>query len=201
MESKHKNALIGALLAVVFVMAVGYAAFATTLTINGTASISSSWDVHFDNTKTTVTPTTGTGGTTAPSGTISYSSDNLTATLTANLIQPGDSLVYVLTPHNYGSIAAKTTGAVAYVSAGSSTSNAQASANAQSAGDQMTITSGSGSKQVGNIIYQVSFNPKASVAGTADDNDITVTVTFDSAATTTGTEYAAIHVTIPYVQA
>ena len=33
MESKHKNVLIGALLAVVFVMAVGYAAFATTLTI------------------------------------------------------------------------------------------------------------------------------------------------------------------------
>ena len=46
METKHKNALIGALLAVVFVMAVGYAAFAQQLTINGSASISSSWDVH-----------------------------------------------------------------------------------------------------------------------------------------------------------
>ena len=34
--------------AVVFVMAVGYAAFAQLLTINGTASIDSSWDVHFD---------------------------------------------------------------------------------------------------------------------------------------------------------
>ena len=45
MESKHKNALIGALLAVVFVMAVGYAAFAQQLTINGSAEINSSWDI------------------------------------------------------------------------------------------------------------------------------------------------------------
>ena len=48
MESKHKNVLIGALLAVVFVMAVGYAAFATTLTINGEATITSNWHVGFD---------------------------------------------------------------------------------------------------------------------------------------------------------
>ena len=197
MESKHKNALIGALLAVVFVMAVGYAAFATTLTINGTAEISSNWDVHFDNTKTTVTPVTGQGGTTAPSGTITYSSDNLTATLTANLIQPGDKLTYVLTPHNYGSIAAKTSGAVSYVSSGNSTSAAQTAANAQSSGDLMS----GGTRQVGNIIYTVSFTPENSVAGGADDNDITVTVQFDPDATTTEHEYAAIHVTIPYTQA
>ena len=53
MEGKNKNILIGTLLAVVFVMAVGYAAFAQQLTINGTATINSSWDVHFDQTKTT----------------------------------------------------------------------------------------------------------------------------------------------------
>ena len=36
------------LLAVVFVMAIGYAAFSQQLTINGTASIDSSWDVHIE---------------------------------------------------------------------------------------------------------------------------------------------------------
>ena len=72
MESKHKNVLIGALLAVVFVMAVGYAAFAQQLTINGSAEITSNWHVGFDTSKTTgepgvVTPTTGANGTTATS--------------------------------------------------------------------------------------------------------------------------------------
>ena len=56
MESKHKNILIGALLAVVFVMAVGYAAFAQQLTINGSAEITSTWDVKYDSTKTEATP-------------------------------------------------------------------------------------------------------------------------------------------------
>ena len=51
MESKHKNILIGTLLAVVFVMAVGYAAFAQQLQINGTATINSTWDVHFNQTQ------------------------------------------------------------------------------------------------------------------------------------------------------
>ena len=48
MENKNKNVLIGALLAVVFVMAVGYAAFAQQLTINGTSTITSKWDVHME---------------------------------------------------------------------------------------------------------------------------------------------------------
>ena len=93
MESKHKNVLIGALLAVVFVMAVGYAAFAQQLTINGSAEITSRWDIAFDQSKTTgagvIDPVAGFVGGTAPSGTINYT-DGHNATLTANLIQPGD---------------------------------------------------------------------------------------------------------------
>ena len=48
MEDMHKSSLIMILLAVVFVMAIGYAAFSTTLNINGTAQITSSWDVHIE---------------------------------------------------------------------------------------------------------------------------------------------------------
>lgn len=113
MESKHKNALIGALLAVVFVMAVGYAAFAQLLTINGTATIESNWDVHFDtaqDSSTGVSFTRGTGGTTDPSGTITYTSTPekpTVATLAASLQQPGDTVTFTLKPTNYGSLPAK----------------------------------------------------------------------------------------------
>ena len=107
MESKHKNALIGALLAVVFVMAVGYAAFAQTLTINGTAEITSTWNVHYDTAKTTdIVPTTGAGGTVAPSGTVNFDSGDKTATIAATLNQPGDKVVFTLTIVNEGNISA-----------------------------------------------------------------------------------------------
>ena len=114
MESKHKNALIGALLAVVFVMAVGYAAFAQQLTINGTANITSNWDVHFDpsyatgesNASAAIQTHTGTlvGGATAstpPTGSLSYDSSNTTATLSVSLTQPGDYVIFTLKPTNY----------------------------------------------------------------------------------------------------
>ena len=109
MESKHKNALIGALLAVVFVMAVGYAAFAQTLTINGTATIDSTWDVHFDDSKTEgagiVDAEAGLAGATAPNGgRISYEDSNHKANLSATLHQPGDKVTYTLTILNTGSI-------------------------------------------------------------------------------------------------
>lgn len=110
MESKHKNALIGALLAVVFVMAVGYAAFAQQLTINGTAQITSKWDIRYNTGSNTVTCKNGiTNGTTCgsasdavnPYGTITYTSDIL-ATIDVKLVQPGDTVTFVLNPHNYG---------------------------------------------------------------------------------------------------
>ena len=112
MESKHKNALIGALLAVVFVMAVGYAAFAQTLTINGTATIDSTWDVHFDGSKTegdgVIEVEAGLEGATAPNGgIISYTDSDHKASLNATLHQPGDKVTYTLTILNTGSIDAK----------------------------------------------------------------------------------------------
>ena len=119
MESKHKNALIGALLAVVFVMAVGYAAFAQLLTINGTATIDSSWDVHFDDPTDSIACHAGIGttgadtcgssaaGNTNPYGTITYDSAKTTATLDAHLLQPSDTVTFTLKPSNYGSLNAK----------------------------------------------------------------------------------------------
>jgi len=44
-ESKKRNVIIGSLCAVLLLMVVGYAAFSTTLNINGTANISSTWNI------------------------------------------------------------------------------------------------------------------------------------------------------------
>ncbi|MBR3199185.1 MAG: hypothetical protein IKG27_04135 [Bacilli bacterium] len=197
-RNNHKNVMIALLLGILVVMAVGYAAFSTTLTINGTAAINTTWDVHFNPSIKTVTPTTGFSGGTAPSGNITLSSDNLTATLTATLNQPGDQVQYVLQPKNFGNITAKTTGSVAYVASGASTAAAQSNANSSTSGGAIN---GSGNYTVGNIKYTVSFSPKTSIGSNTADNNITVTVEFLSSATTTTQQYAAIHITVPYTQA
>ncbi len=102
MDNKHKNALIGALLAVVFVMAVGYAAFAQQLTINGSATITSKWDVHMTNDGATATPSTIMN--TMPSGTVSVAEGGLSADFTASLISPGDKVTFVVPIKNAGTI-------------------------------------------------------------------------------------------------
>ncbi len=189
MESKHKNALIGALLAVVFVMAVGYAAFATTLTINGTASISSSWNVHFDTTKTTnasgvVTPTTGTGGTTAPSGTVAYDG-NLTANVSASLNQPGDKVEFVLTIMNEGSLAA-TLGTPSVSGTGTT-----------------TCSSNVCTSQGGHIQFTVDNPLSSSLVASTGTTTIKVTAEFLNTSVTSlaGNETAGITVTINATQA
>ncbi len=101
MEIKHKNLLIGGLLAVVLVMAVGYAAFATQLQINGTANIGSEWDVHI----VSITPGTPVNGATNSSATLGE--NNLSATFETNLVAPGDSLTYTVVVENSGTLPAK----------------------------------------------------------------------------------------------
>lgn len=118
MDSRNKNILIGGLIAIVLVMAIGYAAFATTLRINGTAKITSSWNVHFDSTKTggegVVVKHAGITGGTEPATTkdgqatdVVYSNNNLTATIYTGLVQPGDYVEYTFTILNEGSLKAK----------------------------------------------------------------------------------------------
>lgn len=101
MEMRNKNALIGGLLAIVFVMAIGYAAFATQLNINGTANTTSSWDVHIKSI------TAGTPVGTAASKSAVVGADKLSATFTTDLVSPGDSLTYTVVVENSGSLDAK----------------------------------------------------------------------------------------------
>ena len=113
MESKHKNALIVALLAVVLVMAVGYAAFAQSLTINSTATIQEStdgkqnWKVAFEKNEDAKVESPGATGST-PTGSISFTND-YSAVIDAQFDAPGDNIIYTFTVKNDGSIKATLT--------------------------------------------------------------------------------------------
>lgn len=93
-----KNLLIGALLFTIIVMAVGYAAFSQTLTINGNATISGKWQVEITGITSEVTGT-------ANAGTPTFTT--ATATFNATLKKPGDSATYEVTVENKGDIDAK----------------------------------------------------------------------------------------------
>ena len=101
MNYKNKNFLIVGLISIIIVMVVGYAAFATQLQINGTATITSSWDVHIES----ITPGTPVG--TATSTEAEVGLDKLSATFHTNLVAPGDSLTYTVVVKNDGTIDAK----------------------------------------------------------------------------------------------
>lgn len=93
-----KNILIGALLFTIIVMAVGYAAFAQTLNINGSATIGGEWQVEIVGIESEVSGT-------ADAGTPTHTTT--TATFDATLMKPGDSATYTITVQNKGTIDAK----------------------------------------------------------------------------------------------
>ncbi|MBQ7137164.1 MAG: hypothetical protein IJO43_04240 [Bacilli bacterium] len=99
-----KNLVIGLLCAVVCIMAVAYAAFATTLNVNGTATIASNWDVHISNISCKATPVEG-GTTDAEAVTKSFGAT--TAQFNMKFFQPGDSAECVVTITNSGTLDAK----------------------------------------------------------------------------------------------
>lgn len=79
-------------------MSVGYAVFATTLTINGNATITGSWNVEIISIESSFTGTA--DNKTAPSYTAT------TATFDADLKAPGDKATYTITVKNKGTITA-----------------------------------------------------------------------------------------------
>ncbi|MCI9084217.1 MAG: DUF11 domain-containing protein [Bacilli bacterium] len=107
-RNKNKNALIGGLLAIVFVMAVGYAAFATQLNISGTANITSNWDVHIQNVEATNTVGTATSKSITPDfANLPEGTKTLTASFETDLVAPGDAITYTVTVKNGGTLDAK----------------------------------------------------------------------------------------------
>ena len=101
---KNNNIIIGVLIAVIAVMGVAFAAFATTLNINGSASISSNWIITF--VPGTCTATSKDSGNPS-SGTVSVS--GTTATVVANMSSPGDVLACTVKAQNQGTLDADRT--------------------------------------------------------------------------------------------
>lgn len=185
MESKHKNALIGALLAVVFVMAVGYAAFAQQLTISGSAEITSTWDVHMEQDAEYVPSST--MGTT-PTGSVTVEPDGLTASFTANFTSPGDKITYTIPIVNAGTIDAR----LSTITLSSTTPNMQID------NGELTATT-----QDGNIKYTVTSPGNETLAATNGRATITIVAEFVDQANQGNLESATANLTVTmnYVQA
>lgn len=99
-ETKRNGIIIGALLITIALMTVGYAALATQLTINGTASMEdASWNIEFSSiTKNTILSTAGATEVSAPTASGTAASFNV------SLAKPGEKMVYDIIVKNSGSI-------------------------------------------------------------------------------------------------
>ena len=96
-NTRQRNYIILGLCSILLVMAAGYAAFRTQLTINGTSNISSEWKVLITDIQSSVLAGEATDAE-EPSHT------ETTATFKTNLVSPGDSMQYDITVENQGDI-------------------------------------------------------------------------------------------------
>lgn len=99
---KTNNIIVGVLVAVVAVMGVAFAAFSTTLTINGTATISSNWKIEYTAGNCTITDSayvSSTDQTKISRGTVSVDGSGL-VTVTTHMVSPGDELTCNITVTN-----------------------------------------------------------------------------------------------------
>ena len=101
MNRTQKSWMIIGLCLIVLFMAIGYASFATDLTITGSSNITSTWDIRITDIK--VKSFTG-GATKAEEPKVT---SNTTATFKTNLVSPGDSMTYTVTVTNNGTVDAK----------------------------------------------------------------------------------------------
>lgn len=97
-KRNKRSYIIIALIVVLLLSAVGYAAFQANLTITGTATGTATWDVHFKSTST--------GGDSAPV----ISTDGKSITFTSTLGFPGDAQELTAVIENSGTLDAKLTG-------------------------------------------------------------------------------------------
>ena len=99
-DSKKRKIIIFSLIGILFLMAVGYSAFNTKLSITGNSQITSNWDVEIINVKE--------GEKTGLAESAKIPTWTKTeASMEANLYQKGDSMSYIVTIENKGSFDAK----------------------------------------------------------------------------------------------
>ena len=94
---KIKKIITITMCTLICIMAIGYAAFATNLTINGTANITSTWKVLFTKIEE-VSKTSGVTITKVPTA------EGTKATFNVDLKSPGDKIIYKITVANQGTL-------------------------------------------------------------------------------------------------
>lgn len=104
---ERKNLVIMALCVCIGIMAVAYAAFTTTLNVNGTINASGTFAVTFTAPGANACVATTTVGSDTPSGTVTATAGTTTATLTAQLYTPGDVVTCTIPVKNTGTLQAK----------------------------------------------------------------------------------------------
>ena len=100
MEKKYmkaKRIIVITMCTLICIMAVGYAAFATNLTITGTSNIGSTWKVEFTNIEE-ISKTSGVTITNPPTA------KGTMATFNVDLTSPGDNIIYRITVANNGTL-------------------------------------------------------------------------------------------------
>lgn len=104
MKKSKKNYTIIVLIVLLLALAIGYAAFSATLTIDGTAEGTGTWDVHFKS----ATLKDSTGAVDTKHGTVTLNdptNDTITAEVT--LAYPGDGVILEAVVENSGNTPAK----------------------------------------------------------------------------------------------
>ncbi|MBR3898022.1 MAG: hypothetical protein IKJ43_01935 [Bacilli bacterium] len=102
-----RNYIIVGLCAVVAIMAVGFAAFSSQLTINSTSEVTSTWDVRITKIEKIIpseSSATDVSSECSDTGSPKQCNDGLTATISASLVSPGDSITYRIEVTNKGSL-------------------------------------------------------------------------------------------------
>ena len=104
-KSKKRNYAVIALIVLLIALAVGYAAFSATLTINGTAAAKATWDVKF--TSAQLLDSSDKTADAEKYGTVSFTDTTVTADVKLNY--PGDAVKLKVVVTNAGTLPAKLT--------------------------------------------------------------------------------------------
>lgn len=97
MDKNKKILIICGVLCLMFIFVIGYAAFQSQLTINGTSNITSNWNVKIKS----VTSQTVAGSASNESEPVF---NDTSVTFKTNLVSPGDSMTYSITVANEGDL-------------------------------------------------------------------------------------------------
>lgn len=102
---RRKNYIMVILCVAIAIMAIVYAAFTTTLNVNGTINASGTFAVTFQSGYSCTATTK--AGTDTPKGTITTTAGTTTATLSVSLYTPGDVVTCTIPVKNTGNLQAK----------------------------------------------------------------------------------------------